>query len=75
MVVYCGQSYLTPYSASKGTLATLTNNVANPFAAKRIRCNGILTGGWIRPVMVRLSRNSMALVKTGWPKRGRAAQG
>jgi NAD(P)-dependent dehydrogenase (short-subunit alcohol dehydrogenase family) len=44
MVVHCGQSYLTPYSASKGALATLTKNAANAFAAKRIRCNGILTG-------------------------------
>ena len=44
MVAHCGQSYLTPYSASKGALATLTKNVANAFAAKRIRCNGILTG-------------------------------
>jgi NAD(P)-dependent dehydrogenase (short-subunit alcohol dehydrogenase family) len=37
MVVHCGQSYLTPYSASKGALATLTKNVANAFAANRIR--------------------------------------
>ena len=44
MVAHCGQSYLTPYSASKGALATLTKNVANAYAAKRIRCNGILTG-------------------------------
>ena len=29
MVVHCGQSYLAPYSASKGALATLTKNVAN----------------------------------------------
>ena len=41
MVAHCGQSYLTPYSASKGALATLTKNVANAFAAKRIRRNGI----------------------------------
>src|SRR5580704_16686725 len=41
---HSGQSYLTPYSASKGALVTLTKNVANAFAAKRIRCNGILTG-------------------------------
>jgi NAD(P)-dependent dehydrogenase (short-subunit alcohol dehydrogenase family) len=47
MVAYCGQSYLTAYSASKGALATLTKNVANANAAKRIRCNGILVGGWI----------------------------
>lgn len=44
MVVHCGQSYLTPYSASKGGLATLTKNVANAFVGKRIRCNGVLTG-------------------------------
>jgi NAD(P)-dependent dehydrogenase (short-subunit alcohol dehydrogenase family) len=44
MVVHCGQSYLTAYSASKGALATLTKNVANAYATKRIRCNGILTG-------------------------------
>ena len=44
MAAHCGQSYLTPYSASKGALATLTKNVANAYAAKRIRCNGILIG-------------------------------
>jgi NAD(P)-dependent dehydrogenase (short-subunit alcohol dehydrogenase family) len=44
MTAHCGQSYLTAYSASKGALVTLTRNVANAFAAKRIRCNGILTG-------------------------------
>jgi NAD(P)-dependent dehydrogenase (short-subunit alcohol dehydrogenase family) len=49
MVAHCGQSYLTPYSASKGALATLTKNVANAFAAKRIRCNEILTGWMANP--------------------------
>jgi short-subunit dehydrogenase len=34
MVAHCGQSYLTPYSASKGALATLNKNVANAFATK-----------------------------------------
>jgi NAD(P)-dependent dehydrogenase (short-subunit alcohol dehydrogenase family) len=33
-----------PYSASKGALAILTKNVANAFAAQRIRCNGIAVG-------------------------------
>ena len=42
--VLCGQTFLTPYSASKGGLATLTKNVANAFARDRIRCNGILVG-------------------------------
>jgi NAD(P)-dependent dehydrogenase (short-subunit alcohol dehydrogenase family) len=44
MVIYVGQSYLTPYSASKAALANLTRNTANAFAAKRIRCNGICVG-------------------------------
>lgn len=44
MAALCGQSYLTPYSTSKGGLMTLTKNVANAFARDRIRCNGILTG-------------------------------
>jgi NAD(P)-dependent dehydrogenase (short-subunit alcohol dehydrogenase family) len=44
MAAHCGQSYLTPYSASKGALAVLTKNVANAFATKRIRCNGIMVG-------------------------------
>ncbi len=44
MAAYCGQSYLTPYSTSKGALAVLTRNVANAFAGKRIRCNGIMLG-------------------------------
>src|SRR6202008_1216602 len=44
MTAHCGQSYLTAYSASKGALVALIRNVANAFAAKRIRCNGILAG-------------------------------
>ena len=41
---HCGQSFLTPYSASKAALANLTRNVANSYAAKRIRCNGVMAG-------------------------------
>lgn len=44
MAALCGAPNLTPYSASKGGLATLTKNVANAFAEDRIRCNGILAG-------------------------------
>lgn len=44
MVAHCGQSYLVPYSAAKGGLATLTKNVANAYVKHRIRCNGVLTG-------------------------------
>ncbi|HVO03528.1 MAG TPA: SDR family oxidoreductase [Candidatus Cybelea sp.] len=44
MVIHCGQSYLTPYSASKAALANLTKNAANALATRRIRCNGICVG-------------------------------
>jgi NAD(P)-dependent dehydrogenase (short-subunit alcohol dehydrogenase family) len=44
MSAHCGQSFLTPYSASKGALATLTKNVANAFSRDRIRCNGLMVG-------------------------------
>ena len=69
MVAHCGQFYLTPYSASKGALATLTKNVANAFAANRIRCNGILTGWMDTPARARRSRSSTAWEKIGWRKR------
>lgn len=41
-----GTSFLTPYSASKGALATLTKNVAHSVANRRIRVNG-LNIGWV----------------------------
>lgn len=41
-----GTSFLTPYSASKGALATLTKNVAHSVSADRIRVNG-LNIGWV----------------------------
>jgi NAD(P)-dependent dehydrogenase (short-subunit alcohol dehydrogenase family) len=44
MTAHGGQSYLAPYSASKGALATLTRNVANAYRGKRIRCNAVLPG-------------------------------
>lgn len=56
MVALCGQSYLTPYSASKGGLATLTKNVANAFARDRIRCNGVLTGWMETPGEAEIQR-------------------
>ena len=41
-----GQPFLTPYSMSKGALATLTKNVANSVLKNRIRVNG-LNLGWM----------------------------
>jgi NAD(P)-dependent dehydrogenase (short-subunit alcohol dehydrogenase family) len=41
-----GQSFLTPYSMSKGALVTLTKNVARSVVGDRIRVNG-LNLGWM----------------------------
>ena len=41
-----GQPFLTPYSMSKGALATLTKNVANAMLTQRVRVNG-LNIGWM----------------------------
>ena len=41
-----GQPFLSPYSMSKGALATLTKNVANSMLPHRIRVNG-LNIGWM----------------------------
>lgn len=44
MSAHCGQSFLTPYSTSKGALMTLTKNVANAYRGNRIRSNAVLPG-------------------------------
>ena len=44
MSAHCGQSFLTPYSTSKGALMTLTKNVANAYRHNRIRSNAVLPG-------------------------------
>jgi NAD(P)-dependent dehydrogenase (short-subunit alcohol dehydrogenase family) len=41
---YGGQPFLTPYSTSKGGLATLTKNVAYAVARHQIRVNGLMLG-------------------------------
>jgi NAD(P)-dependent dehydrogenase (short-subunit alcohol dehydrogenase family) len=46
MSSYGGQPFLSPYSMSKGALATLTKNVANSVLKNRIRVNG-LNLGWM----------------------------
>lgn len=46
MVVYCGQSFLAPYSASKAALANVTKNAAQALRAQRIRVNAI-NCGWM----------------------------
>lgn len=46
MTSHGGQSFLTPYAASKGALATLTKNAAYSAMRNRIRVNG-LNIGWM----------------------------
>ena len=73
MVAHCGQSYLTPYSASKGALATLTKNVANAFVTKRIRCNAILTG-WMDTPGESATQRKFHGVGDDWLAKAEAAQ-
>jgi NAD(P)-dependent dehydrogenase (short-subunit alcohol dehydrogenase family) len=73
MVAHCGQSYLTAYSASKGALATLTKNVANAYAAKRIRCNGILTG-WMDTPGESVTQKKFHGASEDWLAKAEAAQ-
>ena len=73
MAAYCGQSYLTAYSASKGALATLTKNVANAFASQRIRCNGILTG-WMDTPGENVIQQKFHGAEEDWLAKAEAAQ-
>ncbi len=61
-----GAAYLTPYSASKGGLATLSRNLANSLAEEHVRVNH-LNVGWVT------SPNEIALQESegrpkGWEK-------
>ena len=73
MVVHCGQSYLSAYSASKGALATLTKNVANAYAANRIRSNGILTG-WMDTPGENATQQKFHGVGEDWLAKAEASQ-
>jgi NAD(P)-dependent dehydrogenase (short-subunit alcohol dehydrogenase family) len=73
MAAHCGQSYLTPYSASKGALAILTKNVANAYRSKRIRCNGILTG-WMDTPGESLTQQKFHGAAQDWLAKAEAAQ-
>lgn len=70
---HCGQSYLAPYSASKGALATLTKNVANAYRFDRIRCNAILPG-WMDTPGENFTQRKYHGATDGWLERAEAAQ-
>jgi NAD(P)-dependent dehydrogenase (short-subunit alcohol dehydrogenase family) len=44
MVIYCGQSFLAAYSASKAGLANVTRNAAQSLRQHQIRVNGVACG-------------------------------
>jgi NAD(P)-dependent dehydrogenase (short-subunit alcohol dehydrogenase family) len=73
MAAHCGQSYLTAYSASKGALAALTKNVANAYAARRIRCNGILLG-WMDTPGESVTQRKFHGASKDWLAKAEAAQ-
>ncbi|ODT77396.1 MAG: short-chain dehydrogenase [Pelagibacterium sp. SCN 64-44] len=70
---HCGQSYLAPYSASKGALATLTKNVANAYRFDRIRCNAILPG-WMDTPGEDITQRKYHGATDGWLDRAEAGQ-
>lgn len=70
---HCGQSYLAPYSASKGALATLTKNVANAYRYQRIRCNAILPG-WMDTPGEDATQRRFHGATDGWLQRAEAEQ-
>ena len=70
---HCGQSYLAPYSASKGALATLTKNAANAYRFDRIRCNAILPG-WMDTPGEDITQRRYHGATNGWLERAEASQ-
>lgn len=70
---HCGQSYLAPYSASKGALATLTKNVANAHRHDRVRCNAILPG-WMDTPGEDATQRRFHGAADGWLEQAEAAQ-
>ncbi|MCD1636383.1 SDR family oxidoreductase [Martelella mediterranea] len=70
---HCGQSYLAPYSSSKGALATLTKNVANAHRFDRIHCNAILPG-WMDTPGEDGTQRKYHGATDGWLERAEAGQ-
>ena len=62
---YGGQPFLTPYSLSKGALATLTKNVAYGLMPWRIRVNG-LNIGWMNTPGEDMINKLRHGAKDGW---------
>lgn len=73
MSAHAGQSFLTPYSTSKGALLTLTKNVANAYRGNRIRCNAVLPG-WMDTEGEDLVQKKWHGAADDWLEKAEAAQ-
>ncbi|RJG40556.1 SDR family oxidoreductase [Mesorhizobium sp. DCY119] len=73
MSAHAGQSFLTPYSTSKGALMTLTKNVANAYRGNRIRCNAVLPG-WMDTEGEALVQKKWHGASDDWLEKAEAAQ-
>jgi NAD(P)-dependent dehydrogenase (short-subunit alcohol dehydrogenase family) len=73
MSAHGGQPFLTPYSVSKGALATLTKNAAFSLMPWRIRVNGLNLGWMATPGEDRVMRVYHA-AQDGWRERAAAEQ-
>ena len=57
-MIHGGQSFLSPYSASKAALANVTKNAAQALRRHRIRVNAIgCRAGWTRPAEDAIQRD------------------
>ncbi|TGD43058.1 SDR family oxidoreductase [Pseudotabrizicola sediminis] len=73
MSAHVGQSFLTPYSASKAALSNITKNTANALRHDRIRANGINCGWMDTPGEDAIQRSHHGSTD-GWLERAEAAQ-
>ncbi|CAH2395136.1 SDR family oxidoreductase [Mesorhizobium escarrei] len=73
MSAHCGQSFLAPYSSSKGALATLTKNVANAYRSNRVRCNAVLPG-WMDTEGEAIVQKKWHDAPDDWLEKAEAAQ-
>jgi len=73
MSAHAGQSFLTPYSSSKGALAILTKNVASSYRRNRIRCNAVLPG-WMDTPGEALVQKNFHGAADDWLEKAEASQ-
>lgn len=73
MVIHCGQSFLSPYSASKAALANITKNAAQALRSHRIRVNGV-NCGWMDTPGEDATQRKYHGATHGWLEKAEAAQ-